>query len=200
MDLHMPEMDGLEAAEAIRALLGDAARVPIVALTANAFKDDVERCRSMGMNAHLGKPFRKEDLVLAIGAAVCGRATLDVRAAGAIASEEVLDWGAIERFRSDSGDEMLHLLIDTYLAETAEKLARLSALVRSGTTGGEALRLAHTLKSTSALAGAAAISRCCARIEAHLAGETGVAYDDLGELDGLFDRYRQELRARGLAA
>jgi PAS domain S-box-containing protein len=201
MDLHMPEMDGLEAARAIRALPGEAARVPVVALTANAFWDDIERCRSAGMNGHLGKPFRKEDLVLAIGTAVCGRAAFDAPMPGVAAPDVALDVGAIERFRSDSGEEMLRLLIDTYLAETAEKLARLSALVRSGTMGDEALRLAHTLKSTSALAGAAAMSRCCARIEVRLADdEAGAAHEDVSALDGLFERYRQELRARGLAA
>jgi hypothetical protein len=57
------------------------------------------------------------------------------------------------------------------------------------------------LKSTSALAGAAAMSRCCARIEVRLADdEAGAAHEDVSALDGLFERYRQELRARGLAA
>jgi len=200
MDLHMPEMDGFEATRAIRALPGSAARVPIVALTANAFPDDIERCRSAGMDAHLGKPFRKEELILAVGAAVRGRATFVARDADVVASNEVLDWDAIERFRSDSGEEMLRLLIDTYLAETAAKLARLSMLVRSGTVGGEAQRLAHTLKSTSALAGAAAISQCCARIEVQLAAEAGVADEDVSALEGLFERYRDGLKVRGLAA
>jgi PAS domain S-box-containing protein len=200
MDVHMPDMDGLEAARAIRALSSEAARVPIVALTANAFHDDIERCRAAGMNAHLGKPFRKEDLILAIGAAVQKRSVFEVRAGGSAAPDAALDWDAIERFRADSGEEMFRLLIDTYVAETAEKLKRLSALVSSGSTSGEALRLAHTLKSSSALAGAAAISRCCARIEAKLADQAGVSHEDARALEGLFDRYRQELRARGLAA
>ncbi|MDZ4867856.1 MAG: PAS domain-containing protein [Alphaproteobacteria bacterium] len=200
MDLHMPEMDGFEATRAIRALPGAAARVPIVALTANAFPDDIERCRSVGMDAHLGKPFRKEELLLVLGAAVCGRATFGARDADVVASNEVLDWDAIERFRSDSGEELLRILIDTYLAETAAKLTRLSTLVRSGAAGGEAQRLAHTLKSTSALAGAAAISQCCARIEAQLAAATGVADEDVSALDGLFERYREGLKVRGLAA
>jgi PAS domain S-box-containing protein len=200
MDLHMPEMDGLEAARAIRALSSKAKHVPIVALTANAFQDDIERCRSAGMNAHLGKPFRKEDLILAVGAAVQGRSTFEARASSVVLPEAAFDWDAIEQFRADSGEEMLHLLIDTYLAETAGKLKQLAKLILSGATGGEARRLAHTLKSTSALAGAAAISRCCARIEAQLADQAGVAHEEVRALEALFDRYRQELRARGLAA
>ena len=57
MDLRMPVMDGLEAARTIRALpRPDASRVPIIALTANAFEEDVRQSMEAGMNAHLPKP------------------------------------------------------------------------------------------------------------------------------------------------
>ena len=64
MDVQMPEMDGLEATRQIRALdLPEAACIPIVAMTANVFQEDVERCLAAGMNAHIGKPLEM-DLVL----------------------------------------------------------------------------------------------------------------------------------------
>ena len=57
MDVRMPVMDGLAATEAIRALdRADARRVPIIAMTANAFDEDVQRSLQAGMNAHLSKP------------------------------------------------------------------------------------------------------------------------------------------------
>ena len=57
MDLMMPVMDGYSAAKAIRELdRPDAASIPIIAMTANAFDEDVKRCRDAGMNAHLSKP------------------------------------------------------------------------------------------------------------------------------------------------
>ena len=63
MDVRMPEMDGLEATAAIRKLnRKDAGIVPIIALTANAFDEDVQRSLQVGMNAHLSKPVEPERL------------------------------------------------------------------------------------------------------------------------------------------
>ena len=63
MDVRMPEMDGLEATAAIRSLdRPDAAAVPIIAMTANAFDEDVQRSLQAGMNAHLSKPVEPEHL------------------------------------------------------------------------------------------------------------------------------------------
>ena len=67
MDVMMPVMDGLAATRAIRALdRTDAASIPILAMTANAFKEDAEKCFAAGMNAHLTKPLRPEEMVRAI--------------------------------------------------------------------------------------------------------------------------------------
>lgn len=63
MDVRMPEMDGLEAAAAIRKLdRPDAKAIPIIALTANAFDEDVQRSLQVGMDAHLSKPVDPEHL------------------------------------------------------------------------------------------------------------------------------------------
>ncbi len=56
MDCHMPEMDGFEATERIRALSGDVGRTPIVALTASAMPEELAACRRVGMNSVLTKP------------------------------------------------------------------------------------------------------------------------------------------------
>ena len=63
MDMRMPVMDGLEAARRIRALdRPDAKEIPIIALTANAFDEDVQRSMQAGLNAHLSKPVEPEAL------------------------------------------------------------------------------------------------------------------------------------------
>ena len=68
MDVRMPEMDGLEATRAIRALeRSDAKTIPIIAMTANAFDEDVQRSLQAGMNAHLSKPVEPERLYETLG-------------------------------------------------------------------------------------------------------------------------------------
>ena len=57
MDMQMPEMDGCEAARTIRRLdRPDAAPVPIIAVTANAFAEDIAKTTEAGMNGHISKP------------------------------------------------------------------------------------------------------------------------------------------------
>ena len=57
MDLRMPVMTGYEATEAIRALeRPDAKTIPIIAMTADAFSEDIQKCLACGMNAHVAKP------------------------------------------------------------------------------------------------------------------------------------------------
>jgi CheY-like chemotaxis protein len=64
MDLQMPHMDGYEATQRIRALdIPKAKEIPIIAMTANVFREDVERCLSVGMNSHIGKPLNFDDVL-----------------------------------------------------------------------------------------------------------------------------------------
>jgi PAS domain S-box-containing protein len=73
MDVRMPEMDGLEATRRIRRLEGERGRVPIVALTAQAFSEQVAECHKAGMDSHLPKPFDPDTLLTAVLRAVEAR-------------------------------------------------------------------------------------------------------------------------------
>lgn len=72
MDVRMPDMDGLAATRAIRAQGGRFEALPIIALTANAFQEDVRICREAGMSDFLAKPLRKPALVAALLRALDG--------------------------------------------------------------------------------------------------------------------------------
>jgi CheY-like chemotaxis protein len=64
MDVQMPEMDGYEATRRIRAFnIPKAKTVPIVAMTANVFREDVEKCMAAGMNGHVGKPLNFDEVL-----------------------------------------------------------------------------------------------------------------------------------------
>ena len=76
MDMQMPEMDGLEATRKIRAFEAETKRntssfydtemrkpVPIIAMTANVFREDIEKCRTAGMNDHIGKPLNMDSVL-----------------------------------------------------------------------------------------------------------------------------------------
>jgi signal transduction histidine kinase/DNA-binding LytR/AlgR family response regulator len=88
MDVHMPALDGIEATRAIRRLPGDGGRVPIVALSATAMREEIAACLAAGMNDHLAKPIDPVRLAAALarhagaggvdpGPADAGRGTVD---------------------------------------------------------------------------------------------------------------------------
>jgi len=77
MDMHMPEMDGLEACHKIRALDGPLAQTPIIALTANVMASDRKKCLDAGMDGFLSKPFDPDEFISVLEKWSNGRETLE---------------------------------------------------------------------------------------------------------------------------
>ncbi|MDR0495089.1 MAG: response regulator [Treponema sp.] len=64
MDIQMPEMDGYEATRHIRAMdLPKAKNIPVIAMSANVFREDIEKCLDAGMNGHVGKPLNLNEVI-----------------------------------------------------------------------------------------------------------------------------------------
>lgn len=63
MDVQMPTMNGYEATKAIRVLDNEKAKTPIIAMTANVFKEEIDLCHQVGMNDFIGKPFDTNELL-----------------------------------------------------------------------------------------------------------------------------------------
>ena len=83
MDIRMPLLDGYAAASAIRSLnRADAVSVPIIAMSADAFTDDVNRCLDAGMNGHIAKPIDPEKLYAGLQEAVQHRSLMEMEPDG----------------------------------------------------------------------------------------------------------------------
>lgn len=206
MDVHMPEMDGIEATHAIRSLPGPRGATPIIALTANVFSEDVKRCLSAGMNAYVGKPFRTEELMTAIAGVLPGfgghtsTAAPVVEPPGPVPALPHIDWRILEEFQEDLGEDSLRRLIAAYFASTAQVLSQLETLVASATFGANAVRLAHTLKGSSAAVGAATLAQLAARMERRLQDGEPIEPGLIAEAAQYFEAYKLEIVAKKLAA
>ncbi|NFV81477.1 ATP-binding protein [Magnetospirillum aberrantis] len=164
MDMQMPEMDGLEAARAIRALGGTAADLPIIALTANAMRADEERCRAAGMDDFVAKPLDPDRLFAAMGrvlgdsAAVAG--ANDRAPVGAELDDA--DLAVVER---QVGQEQMVEIVRLFLSAGAETCASLGG-ADAERDGLDVIRQhAHDLKGMAGYVGAAPLVVLAAAIE-----------------------------------
>jgi HPt (histidine-containing phosphotransfer) domain-containing protein len=115
-----------------------------------------------------------------------------------------LDLSVIESFRADSGEEMLQMLIETFLSDAASKLERLAVIARepaSKASTDEAIRIVHSLKSAGAMAGASALSLSARQLEARLvSGVASLTNADADVLRSGFYAFQGGLRDAGLVA
>ena len=147
MDVQMPEMDGLEATEAIRARERQTGgHIPIIAMTAHALAGDRERCLDAGMDAYTSKPIHAREVFEAI-ATLLGESARSTQAAPRVLpAEEAFDWTtAVAAVR---GDARLRMIVAQAAVEEIPHL--LSALHQAVTNqDATALRLAaHTCKGS----------------------------------------------------
>jgi len=200
MDIQMPVMDGYAATRALRQDARFAA-LPIVAMTANAMNSDREACLAAGMNAHVGKPFKLEELIqLLLSLAHPLRLTAAPATAkpGVIvsnpASESALPRvdavdvdGALDRL---GGNTALYVrVLQAFLSDIEKQPDELdSALAAADWAGG--LRLLHTLKGLAATVGArylAAVSRRAEQtLKSALTSPERFDADDALQLKSLF--------------
>ena len=174
MDLNMPGMTGIEAAELYRFIAIDRPRMPIVALTADATPETAKRCKEAGMEACLVKPIEPDQLLAvleSVTADSAGPPPLAVEPAASVtlitshprfkpASSEPVDRRVLAELESLGGPDFLADLIEQYLGDAKGILHGLTEAVAEGDV--QRFRAeAHALKSCSSNIGAKGIFELC---------------------------------------
>ncbi|MEK6260142.1 MAG: PAS domain-containing protein [Planctomycetota bacterium] len=168
MDVQMPEMDGLQAAQAIRAIEREqGGHVPIVAMTAHAMKGDRERCVEAGMDDYLPKPIRAKQIAEKL-LTMFGSSIGEVAAAPNLVLPEalpttLLDWEAA--IQGVDGDRQLYAeVIQIFLDSVDDSLSKLGEAIRASQPDA-VQRLSHTLKGELLALGAASVAELAWQLE-----------------------------------
>jgi CheY-like chemotaxis protein len=195
MDCQMPEMDGYETARRLRARAGPEGKLPIVALTAHALKEDLVLCLEAGMDDYVTKRFHPDTLRRTVEKWLSGQGSSPRTAATGVAPDEEeeprLDPSRLQGLRELGrlgGSNVLREVITHFREQLL--LAALRKALEDGDRQSLALH-AHTLKGTSAALGAVRLSRLCGELErmAPLAEPEACAR----HLDGIAEEYGKVL-------
>ena len=169
MDVSMPEMDGIETSQILRAQHGWTCRVPIIALTANASREDQEKCMKAGMNAFLTKPIERAKLLNAIYDLFNqqkGEET-DTQSENILTvhgdTRCIFNQRSIESSYSDMPELFAHV-IKAFQGELQERLANAESAAETGDFETLA-RMGHALKGAAANVHADAISETGKELE-----------------------------------
>ena len=167
MDIQMPGMDGITAARQIRSMPEPKGSVPIIAMTANVLPTQIESFFTAGMNGHIGKPFKRSELVAAIDRCVQVHNDNDPASIDQTVTSSSVNFDAIE--------VLTDLIGATKIDELCGKLGQqLQAFVEGLTRPGDASdigRQAHNLVSSAGMLGFEQVSRICAEVEGEAKAE-----------------------------
>ena len=188
MDCQMPVMDGYAAARAIRAKEGGAQHTPIIAVTANAMREDYDRCRDAGMDDFVAKPVTLAALAHAIERAVLAEQGAETSLAGPLGpvgetpSDDgfAIDRATLAALQEDvGGAAALSRIIRLFLEQLDPQTAEIHAAAAAGDRTTVA-RIAHRMKSSSATLGATMLADVLAHLESAAGEGEGGEVEKLG--------------------
>ncbi len=144
MDMQMPVMDGIEATKTIRNTLG--LQIPVIALTANAFKTEIEACRAVGMNDYITKPYEEQALIELMSLYHPGAEEEVQEEDNLKTAEEALLYDLTNLTEISGGDqEFVNRMLILFAEQSRSTLGELE-LAHSGGNYAEIARLAHRIK------------------------------------------------------
>ena len=170
MDVQMPGLSGIEAAERIRRVSGPRGQVPIIALTAHVMQTMREEVLAAGMDAHVSKPIDPDELAEAIAKLTRKTASEPSASAGLPRDDKLL-----KRLEAQIGREAVAEIAGMLLAQTPERLAELHRALNTGDAE-EARRMAHDIASTAGNLGLGSVAKIARDFEDSFRG---------GDLDAL---------------
>jgi len=164
MDLSMPVMGGVEATQLIRKNLNSNTNTPIIALTANAFKEDKEQCYQAGANGFLAKPLTLSDLNEEIKKHVRVQVSDQEKSAEDLVSErgteqqDIIDYSVIEQLKQETSEAVFPLLLKTFIEQGKKRVINIEqAVLNEDFT--QLTNEVHTFKSESATFGASQLAK-----------------------------------------
>lgn len=170
MDLRMPGVDGLSATRDIRKVHG-MDELPIIALTANVFGSDVERCLDAGMNDFIGKPVNRRTLVSVLSRWINGTSWQD-EASGRedeTGVSELIDPELLEQLRRDTSDQAVETILKAFDSELSDFVLELESFAAAPKVSAASLNQlrenAHRCKSSAGYCGAAKVQELSAALE-----------------------------------
>lgn len=176
MDVHMPVMDGHEATRRIRSELPTQRQPRIVAMTAGALVDDVDASFAAGMDDHLSKPVRAQELAAALRRARVGAPPAPAAPAPEQELPPVLDPTALETLTAHLGPDgatFRRRLVDAWIDDGTRQLTALQAAVEAHDAAAAA-EIAHSMRSASAALGALRVAHRFEQLETTArAGDAG---------------------------
>ena len=175
MDIFMPEMDGLQATAAVRAMTDERGKIPIIAMTAYAVESDRESCLAAGMNDYVSKPIHKQELLQTVERWLLevGQATRGERHE----VQEILNPAVLDTLEEDTGRDTVVEISRAFVVETAERLDQLNRAVEKQDFSALE-REALALKTGAGTFGATRLQRSAEQLElACLAGDHGRALE-----------------------
>ena len=194
MDISLPGIDGIEATQRIRAHADPTIRsLPVIAMSAHVFDNEVAQHLQSGMDAFIGKPIAPDGLSQTIASVLRRspgeRAVMDVGRAGS-GGESIIDPAVLAQDRAVLGAERGTLMVDTFIETAPSQIDGIRQALADGRTE-RAADLAHALRGASGSLGLRRLAECCGALEARARTPEAAALAE--ELDRLFDESREAL-------
>ena len=187
MDIMMPEMDGLAATRAIRALPPPFGAIPIIGLSANAFRSNEDACRAAGVNGFATKPINSDRLAAEITTAMGLGAAVTT----------MCNPAALDELRAALGDDIVGAVITAFASDTPATLSQLRRYAEAGNLAGVA-QAAHALCGNAATLGLLRLAEVARGIERESRQTHGPTHAKLDLLEAEFVASLAALRPESL--